>query len=49
MVSNPPSSAQMMDMLVSRHGWFKLGRKLGESWGEGWVEVGEKVGGKLGR
>ena len=45
MVSNPPSSAQMMDMLVSRHGRFKLGRrKLGESWGESWVNVGRKLG-----
>ena len=39
MVSNHPSSAQMMGMLVSRHEWFKLGSKLGE----GWVEVAEKV------
>ena len=39
MVSNHPSSAQMMGMLVSRHEWFKLESKLGE----GWVEVGEKV------
>ena len=48
MVSNPPSSAQMMDMLVSRHGRFKLGRKLGESWEKVGVKVGWKLGRKLG-
>ena len=48
MVSNHPSSAQMMGMLVSRHEWFKLGSKLsGLSWGVSWEKVGWKLGRKL--